>query len=61
MLVKVKALDNGFHRQYQKKGSEFFYDAREDGGKPVLGKWMGLIEIVKKKKAKKVKEETKAE
>ena len=60
MLVKVKALTNGYHQKYQKKGSEFFYDAPTSkeitgGIKPVIAKWMKLIEVVKIKDVKKPK------
>ena len=58
MLVKVKALTNGYHQKYQRKGSEFFYDAKEDEKKnPILARWMKLVEVVKKPKVKKAKKE----
>lgn len=55
MLCLVRALTNGYHKEYQKKGSEFYYDAQVEGKKPVLGKWMELVEIVKKKSKPKSK------
>jgi hypothetical protein len=58
MLVKVKALTNGYHQKYQAKGSEFYYDAKEDEKKsPILARWMKLVEVVKKPKVKKAKKE----
>lgn len=61
MLVKVKALTNGFHKEYQKEGTVFLYDAPVENRKPVLGKWMELIEVIKKKTKAKPKPEAELE
>lgn len=58
MLVKVKATRNGFHENYQRKGTEFIFEAEAKNGKPVLGSWMELVKVIKKKPKPKPKIET---